>query len=75
MGHYCIICGRTRPNEKFSGKGHRRHICKDCSGKPKNRPVKRIPSSPIPMLDDDENLDRPVYRESSPCCDDEELPF
>lgn len=31
MGHYCRICGRTRPNEKFSGKGHRNHICKDCS--------------------------------------------
>ena len=34
-GHYCRICGRRRPNEKFSGKGHRHHICKDCSRKPK----------------------------------------
>ena len=33
MGHYCRICGRTRANEKFSGKGHKNHICKDCSGK------------------------------------------
>ncbi|SFG78874.1 hypothetical protein SAMN02982927_02769 [Sporolactobacillus nakayamae] len=33
MGHYCRICGRTRPNEKFSGKGHRKHICKECSRK------------------------------------------
>ncbi|MBO1266283.1 hypothetical protein J3A84_14695 [Proteiniclasticum sp. SCR006] len=33
MGHYCRICGRTRSNEKFSGKGHKKHICKDCSGK------------------------------------------
>ena len=33
MGHYCKICGRTRSNEKFSGKGHKKHICKDCSGK------------------------------------------
>jgi hypothetical protein len=24
-----------RPNEKFSGKGHRRHICKQCSRLPK----------------------------------------
>lgn len=31
VGHYCKICGRTRPNEKFSGKGHRNHVCKDCS--------------------------------------------
>jgi hypothetical protein len=34
-GHYCRICGKTRPNEKFSGKGHRNHICKDCARKPK----------------------------------------
>ncbi|NLN87170.1 MAG: hypothetical protein GX133_06155 [Syntrophomonadaceae bacterium] len=33
MGHYCRICGRTRANEKFSGKGHKNHVCKDCSGK------------------------------------------
>lgn len=33
MGHYCSICGRTRANEKFSGKGHKNHVCKDCSGK------------------------------------------
>ncbi|WP_226036792.1 hypothetical protein [Aquibacillus saliphilus] len=39
-GHYCRQCGRTRPNEKFSGKGHRQHICKDCKrkGKQVNRP-------------------------------------
>ena len=35
MGHYCRICGRVRPNEKFSGKGHRIHVCKDCSRLPK----------------------------------------
>jgi len=35
MGHYCRICGRTRPNEKFSGKGHRTHVCKDCARMPK----------------------------------------
>jgi len=29
-GHYCYVCGRDRPNEKFSGRGHKRHICKDC---------------------------------------------
>jgi hypothetical protein len=33
MGHYCKICERTRANEKFSGKGHKNYICKDCSGK------------------------------------------
>ena len=34
-GHYCRICGRSRPNEKFSGKGHRNHVCKECARKPK----------------------------------------
>jgi hypothetical protein len=28
-GHYCRTCGRRRANEKFSGKGHTAHICKD----------------------------------------------
>ncbi len=35
MGHWCRICGRTRPNEKFSGKGNKNHICKECSKLPK----------------------------------------
>lgn len=35
MGHYCRICGRERANEKFSGRGHRTHVCKDCASKPK----------------------------------------
>ena len=36
MGHYCRICGRDRPNEQFSGKGHKIHICKRCNAKPKS---------------------------------------
>jgi len=36
MGHYCRICKRRRPNEAFSGKGHRIHVCKRCSAKPKS---------------------------------------
>jgi hypothetical protein len=36
MGHYCRICGRDRPNEQFSGKGHKVHICKRCNAKPKS---------------------------------------
>jgi hypothetical protein len=35
MGHYCRICGRERPNEQFSGKGHKIHVCKRCQAKPK----------------------------------------
>ena len=34
-GHYCRICGRYRANEKFSGKGHKIHICKDCARLPR----------------------------------------
>ena len=30
-GHYCKVCGIYRANEKFSGKGHAAHICKDCA--------------------------------------------
>jgi len=36
VGRWCRICGRIRPNEKFSGKGHKNHICKDCAKKPKD---------------------------------------
>lgn len=35
MGHYCRICGRERPNEQFSGKGHKIHVCKRCQATPK----------------------------------------
>jgi DNA replicative helicase MCM subunit Mcm2 (Cdc46/Mcm family) len=31
LGHYCRICGRERANERFSGKGHAAHVCKDCA--------------------------------------------
>jgi len=31
QGHFCRVCHRYRANEKFSGKGHRDHICKDCN--------------------------------------------
>lgn len=35
-GHYCRICGSNKPNEAFNGKGHRTHVCRACSCKPKN---------------------------------------
>jgi hypothetical protein len=37
MGHFCRICGRTRANEKFSGRGHRDHVCKDCQQMPRKQ--------------------------------------
>jgi ABC-type dipeptide/oligopeptide/nickel transport system ATPase subunit len=30
-GHYCKVCGCIKPNEKFTGKGHKNHICKKCN--------------------------------------------
>ena len=37
MGHWCSICGGMKPNEAFSGRGHRDHICKQCQKMPKAR--------------------------------------
>ena len=34
MGHYCRICGTDRPNEAFSRKGRRTHICTKCARMP-----------------------------------------
>ena len=30
MGHFCYYCGESKPNEAFSGKGHRRCLCRAC---------------------------------------------
>jgi len=34
-GHWCWCCERQRPNERFSGSGHARHLCKQCARLPK----------------------------------------
>ena len=36
QGHYCRICGEYKANEKFSGRGHARHICKECQSLPED---------------------------------------
>ena len=36
-GHFCRICGSLKPNEAFSGKGHRIHVCKKCARLPKEK--------------------------------------
>ena len=36
QGHCCRICGEYKANEKFSGKGHARHICKECQSLPED---------------------------------------
>ncbi len=35
MGSFCRICGQSRPNENFSGKGQQCCICKKCQKRPK----------------------------------------
>ena len=37
QGHYRKICGRRKPNEKFSGSGYTSHICRDCAKLPKEK--------------------------------------
>lgn len=34
MGHFCYYCGESKSNEAFSGKGHRRHLCRACHSIP-----------------------------------------
>jgi len=33
-GHFCWCCRRLRPNEKFSGGNHPRHLCRECARLP-----------------------------------------
>lgn len=33
-GHFCWCCRRMRPNERFSGGNHPRHLCRECSHLP-----------------------------------------
>ena len=44
-GHYCKVCGRYRANEKFTGKGHATHICKDCAKLPPEEKAKQETSN------------------------------
>jgi hypothetical protein len=36
-GHFCWCCRRRRPNERFSGRNHPRHLCRDCSRLPEEK--------------------------------------
>lgn len=53
QGYYCKVCGEIKANEKFSGKGHAKHICKSCQSSPTNKPIEIIDSPKI-----EEELDR-----------------
>ena len=41
-GHFCKVCRKILPNEKFSGKGHAAHICKKCIRKSKAQKSEEI---------------------------------
>ena len=45
QGHYCRICGEYKANERFTGKGHARHICKSCMSAMRNgkKPIDILP--------------------------------
>ena len=85
MGHYCRICGRTRANEKFSGKGHKNHVCKDCSGKSGRK--EKMGSMNETISDLEAFISENTYHDDSWLCEadfekenaedekDEELPF
>lgn len=47
QGHYCKICGEIKANEKFSGKGHAKHICKSCQSKPANNQSCSMPRTNV----------------------------
>lgn len=37
-GHYCKVCNEYKANEKFTGKGHKNHVCKKCTSSTKKLP-------------------------------------
>lgn len=58
QGHYCKICGEIKANEKFSGKGHAKHICKSCQSKPadKQADIMRFPNVDEPLEKDYDDM-------------------
>ncbi len=52
QGHFCKICQRYRANEKFDGRSHALHICKDyqralkAARRQKNRERRQNESTP-----------------------------
>ncbi len=55
MAHYCHVCERHRANERFSGRGHARHICRDCQ---------RLPAAELANLQALRDLSDFFYRQS-----------
>jgi hypothetical protein len=44
MGRICRICGRSRPNERFGGRGMRAVVCADCRKLPKEERRRMVDS-------------------------------
>lgn len=73
-GHYCKICGCHKANEKFTGKGHANHICKECqqlsaaqqSEQQKLNRLERIAMRLYPSKDELNQLERYAKKDSSP---------
>jgi hypothetical protein len=59
-GHYCKVCGSYKPNEQFSGKGHKQHICKKCMQLPIEERKRRMNSflDADDFIHDDLNMKR-----------------
>ena len=57
-GHYCRICGCRRANEKFGGRGHALHICKDCQRdlKREARQKRKARETDVVVLEPEEDL-------------------
>jgi hypothetical protein len=53
-GHYCWVCDQILSNERFSGKGRRRHVCQDCA---------KLGEDELAVLQEIRNLDRLVTDE------------
>lgn len=71
MGHYCRICGRTRANEKFSGKGHKNHICKDCTCKSGSKSKKNVLNESVIIIQYQSELNDELIQLKEEYFDDE----
>ena len=64
MPHYCYVCESYKPNERFTGRGHARHICRACQ----RLPVELSFFESEPVLDEPRSLDESELWE-------EDIPF
>lgn len=57
-GHFCWCCEQVLPNERFSGAGHRQHLCKKC---------KRLGREELAYRQQVRNIDRLIERHGRAC--------